>query len=91
MSAIPVPSQHDFTGTLTPAVPGATVTVTLTPPAASGKSSKSATGTVDAAGNYKATFNFVIADNGQWSAQASWPGDNANAPASSSTCNVMLG
>lgn len=91
MGAIPLPSQHDFTGNLTRAVPGATVTVTLTPPAASGKSPKSATGTVDAAGNYKATFNFVIADNGQWSAQASWPGDGANAAASSSTCNVMLG
>jgi hypothetical protein len=87
--AVPLVGAHDLSGTMSPGVQGATVTVTFTPPPGSGQSNVTANGTVGSGGAYTVSFTATAA--GDWTAQATWPGDAAHNGSSAPSCVVHVG
>jgi hypothetical protein len=86
-TSVPYPG-HDarVSGTLTPAVGGARVTVTFSQP---GQPDVQEMGDTDAAGAYFVLFSPPAP--GDWTAQAGWVGDAAHDGSSAPSCVVHVG
>jgi len=78
-SKVPVNETQTVSGSLDPAVADATVTLTFTKP---DDSTFNATVTSTSDGSF--TYTFVVAVLGNWTVQASWPGNNEYMEATSS-------
>jgi hypothetical protein len=78
-----------ITGTLTPALAGAQITLTYTHQTQGPLETITNTVTTDATGNYTDTST-IPNDVGQWNVTASYPGDSTHAPATSQTCTTAV-
>jgi hypothetical protein len=83
---VPVATPLTASGTLFPAIAGATITVTFSP--SGGNPPKSATTTTDGAGNYATSVANPSGVPTTWSIQASYAGAPGVRPAQSVPCTT---